>query len=128
MLDLLGCSVDLLLALLGATTETQDQVKSRLLLDVVVGEGAAIFELLAGEDQALLVRRNAFLVLDFGFDIVDGIGGFDLEGDRLAREGLHEDLHTAWCQVSGCASEIRYFHGLFNHILSQSSLSLLWHH
>ena len=33
-------------------------------LDVVVREGAAVFELLAGEDQALLVRRDAFFVLD----------------------------------------------------------------
>ena len=38
-------------------------MKSALLLDVVIGEGAAVLELLAGEDQALLVGRNAFLVL-----------------------------------------------------------------
>ena len=62
MLDLLGCGVHLLLALLGSTTQTQHQVKSGLLLDVVVREGAAVFELLAGEDQALLVGRDAFLV------------------------------------------------------------------
>jgi hypothetical protein len=37
-------------------------MKRRLLLDVVVGEGAAVFELLAGEDQALLVRGNALLI------------------------------------------------------------------
>jgi hypothetical protein len=53
-----------------ATTETEDQVESRLLLDVVVGKGAAILELLAGEDQALLVRGNALLVLDLGLDVV----------------------------------------------------------
>ena len=28
-------------------------------MDVVVGEGPAVLELLAGEDEALLVRRNA---------------------------------------------------------------------
>ncbi len=44
-----------------------------LLLNVVVGESAAVFELLAGEDQTLLVRRNAFLVLNLALDIVDGI-------------------------------------------------------
>jgi|SRR5690242_927657 len=55
------------------TTETEDQVESRLLLDVVVGEGAAVLELLAGEDQALLVRGNALLVLDLGLDIVCGL-------------------------------------------------------
>ena len=52
------------------TTETEDQVESGLLLDVVVGEGTAVLELLAGEDQALLVRGNALLVLDLGLDIV----------------------------------------------------------
>jgi len=56
--------------LVDTTTEAEDQVESRLLLDVVVGEGAAVLELLAGEDQALLVRGNALLVLDLGLDIV----------------------------------------------------------
>lgn len=37
-------------------------MQSGFLLDVVIGECAAIFELLAGKDQALLVGRNAFLV------------------------------------------------------------------
>ena len=62
MLDLLGRGVDLLLALLGATAQTKDEMEGRLLLDVVVGESAAILELLAGEDQALLVGWDAFLV------------------------------------------------------------------
>ncbi len=48
--------VRLLLALLCATTEAKHQVKSGLFLDVVVIESAAIFELFASKDQALLVR------------------------------------------------------------------------
>ena len=36
-------------------------MESGFLLDAVVGEGAAVFELLAGEDQALLVRWDVFL-------------------------------------------------------------------
>lgn len=43
------------------------------LLDIVVAQGSAIFELLAGEDQALLIGWDALLVLDLGLDIVDGI-------------------------------------------------------
>jgi hypothetical protein len=46
-------------------------MKSRLLLDVVVGESAAILELLASEDETLLVWGNTFLVLDLGLDVVD---------------------------------------------------------
>jgi hypothetical protein len=60
------------------------------LLDVVVAQGPAIFELLASKNQALLIRRDALLVLDLGFDVVDRIRGLDLEGDGLAREGLDE--------------------------------------
>jgi hypothetical protein len=37
----------------------EDKVQCGLLLDVVVGEGSAILELLAGEDEALLVRGDA---------------------------------------------------------------------
>ena len=62
------------------------KVKGGLLLDVVVAEGAAVLELLAGEDQALLVGRDALLVLDLGLDIVDRVRGLDLEGDGLTRE------------------------------------------
>ena len=60
------------------------------LLDIVVAQCTAIFKLLAGEDQALLVWWDAFLVLDLALHIVDGVAGLDLEGDGLAREGLHE--------------------------------------
>jgi hypothetical protein len=60
------------------------------LLDVVVAESSAIFQLLAGEDQALLVWWDAFLVLDLGLHIVDGVAGLDLESDGLAREGFDE--------------------------------------
>ena len=51
--------VGLFLALLGTTAKTEDKVKSRLFLDVVVRECTTILELLSSEDQTLLVRRNA---------------------------------------------------------------------
>ena len=35
-----------------------------VLLNVVVRERAAVLELLASEDQALLIRRDALLILD----------------------------------------------------------------
>ena len=38
-------------------------MEGALLLNVVVRESPAVLQLLAGEDQSLLVRRNAFLVL-----------------------------------------------------------------
>ena len=72
------------------TTQPQHEVESGFLLNVVVGQSTAVLKLLASEDQALLVRRNALLVLDLRLDVVDGVGRLDLEGDGLAREGLNE--------------------------------------
>ena len=68
-------------------------MEGRLLLDVVVRQGAAVLELLAGEDEALLVRGDALLVLDLGLDVVNGVRGLNVEGDGLARQGLDKDLH-----------------------------------
>jgi len=48
----------------------------------------------SGEDQVLLVRENAFLVLDLGLDIVDCVRRLHLKGDHLAGRGLDENLHT----------------------------------
>uniref|UniRef100_A0A453SVA8 Uncharacterized protein n=1 Tax=Aegilops tauschii subsp. strangulata TaxID=200361 RepID=A0A453SVA8_AEGTS len=77
-----------------ATTQTEHQVKGGLLLDVVVRKGATILKLLASEDETLLVRGNALLVLDLGLHIVNGVRGLNLQGDGLAGEGLYEYLHT----------------------------------
>jgi hypothetical protein len=108
-----------------AATETEHQVQSRLLLDVVVGQSAAVLELLAGEDQALLVRGNALLVLDLALDIVcgacqpqipipslpcpiessrtDGVARLYFQSDRLARESL---VHVV---SVGMRSIVRWF-------------------
>ena len=80
---------------LHAATQTEHQMEGRLLLDVVVAQSAAIFQLLPSEDESLLVWRDAFLVLDFGLDVLDGVACFDFQGDGLASECLHEDLHAA---------------------------------
>ena len=68
-------------------------MECRLLLNVVVREGTAVLELLAREDETLLVRGNALLILDLRLDIIDRIRGLDLERDGLARQSLDEDLH-----------------------------------
>jgi hypothetical protein len=69
--------------------QAEHQVEGRLLLDVVVRERAAILQLLAGEDQALLVRRDALLVLDLGLDILDRVGRLNLKGHSLACQVVH---------------------------------------
>ena len=42
----------------------------------------------------MLVGRDAFLVLDLGLDVVDSVRRLNLEGDRLASQGLNENLHS----------------------------------
>jgi hypothetical protein len=83
-LHLLGLGVNLLLPLLSSSTKTEDQVQGGLLLDVVIGESASIFQLLSSEDQTLLIRGDSLLVLDLGFDIVNGIRWLNIERDGLA--------------------------------------------
>merc|ERR1712232_1267029 len=73
---------------LHTTSESEDQMEGGLLLDVVVGEGSAVLELLTGEDKSLLIRRNTFLVLDLGLDILDGIRWLNVKSDGLASQGL----------------------------------------
>merc|ERR1712134_131442 len=79
---------------LHTTSESQHKMESGLLLDVVIGEGSAVFELLTSEDESLLIWWNTFLVLDFGFHIFNGVCWLDIEGDGLTSESLDEDLHT----------------------------------
>merc|ERR1719259_249926 len=79
---------------LHTTSETKDQVKGGLLLDVVVGEGPAVFQLLASKDQPLLIRGNTFLVLDLGLDILNGVRWLNFQCNGLASEGLDKDLHA----------------------------------
>jgi len=76
------------------SSKTKDEMESRLLLDVIVRECATVFELLSREDEVLLIRGNALFVLDLGLHVVDGVEGFNLEGNGFAGEGLNENLHT----------------------------------
>ena len=68
-------------------------MQRRFHVDVVVTQSAAVLELPAGEDEALHIRRNALLVLDLLLDSVDRVARLDVERDRLARQGLDENLH-----------------------------------
>lgn len=53
-------------------------VEVRVLLDVVVGQGSAAFQLPAGDGQALLVWWDTLLVLDLGLNTVNGVGKLKL--------------------------------------------------
>jgi hypothetical protein len=70
-------------------------MKSRFLLDVIVRKSSSVFELLSCEDKSLLIGWDTFLVLDFSFDIFDGVSWFNVKGDGFTSEGLYENLHSS---------------------------------
>ena len=76
-------------------TQTKHKVQSGLLLDIVVGESVAVFQLSAGENKALLIRRNAFPVLDLIFHVLNRVIELNTKRDGLAAGHLHKDLHAA---------------------------------
>ena len=80
---------------LHTSSESQHKMESRFFLDVVVGEGSSVLELLSGEDQSLLVGWDALLILDLGLDILNSVRWLDVQGDGLSSEGLDKDLHTS---------------------------------
>ena len=77
-----------------ATTQAEHQVEGGLLLNVVVRESATVLELLSSEDKALLIGRDALLVLDLGLHVVNSVRRLDLESDGLASQSLDENLHV----------------------------------
>ena len=70
-------------------------MKCGLLLDVVVGQGAVVLELLASPDEAQVLAWDALLLLDLGLQVVDGVWGPGVQCDSLAIESHHEELHAA---------------------------------
>jgi len=75
------------------TSKSEHQVEGGFLLDIVVGESSAIFQLLSSEDQSLLIGWDSFLVLDLSLDILNGVVGLNVESDGLSSQSLDEDLH-----------------------------------
>merc|ERR1712121_94425 len=80
---------------LHTSSQSQDKMKGRLFLDVVVRQSPPILKLLSGKDQPLLVWGNSFLILDLGFDIFDGIRGLNFKSDGLSSKRLDKDLHSS---------------------------------
>jgi len=70
-------------------------MQGRLFLYIIVGQSPTVFQLFSSEDEALLVRWNALLVLDLRLDVFDRVTALNLESDRFAGECFYEDLHDS---------------------------------
>ena len=73
--------------------DSEHQVESGLLLNVVIRKSTPVFELFACEDESLLVRGNTLLILNLLFHRINRIGGLHLESDGLTGECLDKNLH-----------------------------------
>jgi hypothetical protein len=79
---------------LHTTSKSEDEMEGGLFLDVVIGEGSSILELLTSEDKSLLIWRNTFLILNLGFDVFNGVCWLNIKSDGFTSKGLDEDLHS----------------------------------
>ena len=79
---------------LHTSSKSEDEMEGGLLLDVVVGEGSAVFELLSSEDESLLIWWDTFLVLDLSLDVFDGVCWLNIKSDGFASESFDENLHV----------------------------------
>ena len=61
---------------LHAATKSEDQVESRLFLDVIVRQSSPILQLLTSKDKSLLVRWDTFFILNLCLHIVLHTGLF----------------------------------------------------
>ena len=84
------------------TTQAEDKVQIRSILNVVVGKSAVILELLALEDKALLVHGNALLVLNLLFNSFNGVQGVDVKNHRLVFKSPSENLHRLYGRNGVC--------------------------
>ena len=64
-----------------------------LFLDIIVRKSSSRFELFTGKNESLLIRWDSFFVLDFGFDILNGVWGLNIKSHCLTSKGLDKDLH-----------------------------------
>ena len=68
-------------------------MKGGLLLEVAVSEGPSDLKLFPRKDQALLIRGDAFFILDLLLDVVDRVCEHHVQNDRLPTQSLEKDLH-----------------------------------
>merc|ERR1712043_148502 len=74
------------------TSKTKYKMESRFFLDIVIRKSSAIFQLLSGKNQSLLVRRDTFFILDFLLHIFNGITGFNIKSDSFTSQSFDKYL------------------------------------
>lgn len=68
-------------------------MERRFLLDVVISHRTVILELLAGKDESLLIRGDAFFLLDLILNTRDSVRTLYFNGYSFTSKSFYEDLH-----------------------------------
>jgi hypothetical protein len=84
-----------------STAKTEKKVQGALLRDIVVLQRVTIFQLLPGKDETLLVRRNAFPLLDLRLRRQNRVTSINVKRNRPPRQRLHKDLDSATASAVG---------------------------
>ena len=95
-----GWEISVLLS--ATTTKAQYQMQSGFFLDVVVRKCSPVFQLLASENQSLLIRWDTFFVLDLLLDVLDRVARLHVQSNRLTGQSLYENLHYAFVGCESC--------------------------
>ena len=80
---------------LHTSSKSENQVESWLFLNVVVWKSSSIFKLLSSENESLLIWWDSFFILDFSFNIFNGVCWFNIKSDGFSSKSFDEDLHTS---------------------------------
>ena len=80
---------------LHSSSESEHEVQSALLLDVVIGHCPSIFEALSGEDESLFAGWDALLLSNAFLDLGDALGLLHIDSHGLPSESSHEYLHSS---------------------------------
>ena len=75
--------------------QPQYQMECGTLLDVVIGQGLLLLQLLAGENQPLLRRRDTLSFLDLDLQSQDRVRGLHLQRNILPGKGSYCDLDAS---------------------------------
>jgi len=80
---------------LHTSSKSENQMESGFFLDIVVRKCSSILKLLSSKDKSLLIWWDTFLILDFSFNILNGVCWLNVKSNGFSSKGLDEDLHTS---------------------------------
>ena len=76
--------------------QSQDKMKCRFFLNIIIWQCLSFFELFSCKNQSLLIWWNSFFFLNHCFDCVNWIVWFNFECDCLTKICIFISLYSIW--------------------------------